>query len=251
LETFQPLLPLLPLFLSSTFAHQLPPSFPVTLFSLLPCLLLIQLIARAQPRDMVPRHGLQMLLSHYFSHIQAQNASVLHKSAHPMKKERMSAILETEEGKGGALFPSYFPFFFLFFQRTAVPAALPTPEVTLNEIPAAQYDLIADLLDADIFKVYSDMLWSDSLRIQKHKSGNFGYLTMTTVTTVGSLNVESFYESVLSCVKLVVSDLHVSLKTEQIHMFVILRMNHEFMEYRVGGMMRVSYPDTPLSEFKV
>ena len=31
-----------------------------------------------------------------------------------------------------------------------------------------------------------------------------------------------------------------------VQMFVILRMNHEFMEY-----MRVSYPDTPLSEFKV
>jgi hypothetical protein len=117
LETFRPLLPLLPLFPSSTFAHQLPPSFPVTLFSCLPCLLLIQLIARAQPSDMVPRHGLQMFLAHDFSHIQAQNACVLHKSAHPMKKERMSAILQTEEGEGGALFPSFslFSFFFLFF----------------------------------------------------------------------------------------------------------------------------------------
>ncbi len=42
------------------------------------------------------------------------------------------------------------------------------------------------------------------------------------------------------------SDLHVCLKTDEIRMIVILRMNHEFMEY-----MRVSYPDTPLSEFKV
>ncbi len=41
------------------------------------------------------------------------------------------------------------------------------------------------------------------------------------------------------------SDLHVSLKTEEIHMVVILRMNHEPMEY-----MRVTYPDTSLSEFK-
>jgi hypothetical protein len=111
LETFRPLLPLLPLFPSSTFAHQLPPSFPVTLFSCLPCLLLIQLIARAQPSDMVPRHGLQMFLAHDFSHIQAQNACVLHKSAHPMKKERMSAILET--GRRGFI-SLLFPFFFLF-----------------------------------------------------------------------------------------------------------------------------------------
>ena len=41
------------------------------------------------------------------------------------------------------------------------------------------------------------------------------------------------------------SDLHVRLKADEIRMLVILRMNHEFMEY-----MRVSYPDTPLSEFK-
>ena len=67
---------------------------------------------------------------------------------------------------------------------------------------------------------------------------------MMTVTTLDDLNVESFCECVLSGVKLVVSDLHVCLKVEEIHMFVILRMNHEFMKY-----MRVSYPDTPLSEF--
>ncbi len=51
---------------------------------------------------------------------------------------------------------------------------------------------------------------------------------------------------VLCQVKLVVSDLHVRLKSDEIRMLVMLRMNHEFMEY-----MRVSYPDTPLSEFKV
>jgi hypothetical protein len=37
----------------------------------------------------------------------------------------------------------------------------------------------------------------------------------------------------------------VSQKVEEILILVILRMNHEFMEY-----MRVSYPDTPLSDFK-
>ena len=59
------------------------------------------------------------------------------------------------------------------------------------------------------------------------------------------MNTESFCESVLSCVKLVVSDLHVSLKVNEIRILVMIRMNHEFMEY-----MRTSYPDTPLSEFK-
>jgi hypothetical protein len=91
----------------------------------------------------------------------------------------------------------------------------------------------------------SDMLRSDSLRIQQCKSNKFGYLPMMTVTTLGVLNAESFCECVLSCVKLVVTDLHVSLKAEVIRMLDILRMNHEFMEY-----MRTSYPDIPLSEFK-
>jgi hypothetical protein len=58
-------------------------------------------------------------------------------------------------------------------------------------------------------------------------------------------HAESFCDRVLSCVKLVVSDLHVSLKADEIRMLVMLRMNHEFM-----GYMRVSYLDTPLSEFK-
>ena len=60
-----------------------------------------------------------------------------------------------------------------------------------------------------------------------------------------TLNTDSFCDRVLSCVKLVVSDLHLSLKVDEIRMFVILRINHEFKEY-----MRTTYPDTPLSEFK-
>ena len=102
---------------------------------------------------------------------------------------------------------------------------------------------MADLLHADMFKVLSDMFRSESLRIQQDKSAKFGYLPMMAVATLGALNAESFCERVLSCVKLVVSDLHVSLKAEEIRM--LLRMNHEFMEY-----MRSSYPDTPLSEFR-
>ena len=104
---------------------------------------------------------------------------------------------------------------------------------------------MADFLHVDMFKVLSDMLRSESLLIQRGKSAKFGYLSMMAVATLGALNAESFCERVLSCVKLVVSDLHVSLKAEEIRMLVMFRMNHEFMEY-----MRASYPDTPLSEFK-
>ena len=68
---------------------------------------------------------------------------------------------------------------------------------------------------------------------------------MMTVATLGSLNAESFCECVLSCLKLVVSVLHVRLKTDEIRMLVMLRMNREFMEY-----MRATYPNTPLLEFK-
>ena len=81
--------------------------------------------------------------------------------------------------------------------------------------------------------------------IQRGKSAKFGYLPMMAVATLGALNAESFCERVLSCVKLVVSDLHVSLKAEEIRILVMLRMNRGFMEY-----MRSSYPDTPLSEFR-
>jgi hypothetical protein len=64
--------------------------------------------------------------------------------------------------------------------------------------------------------------------------------------TLGALNTESFCECVLSCVKLVVSDLHDSLKPSEIRTLVMLRMNCGFMEY-----MRKTCPNTPLSEFRV
>ena len=77
--------------------------------------------------------------------------------------------------------------------------------VDLNETAAAQYDVMTDLLDSDIFKVYSDMLRSETLRIQQQKSTKFGYLPMMIVGTLGALNAESFCERVLSSVKLVVT----------------------------------------------
>jgi hypothetical protein len=87
-------------------------------------------------------------------------------------------------------------------------------------------------------------IWNHVSRIAKYdvsdKSAKFGYLSMMSVTTLGALNAESFCYRVLSCVKLVVSDLHVRLKPEEILMLVMLRMNHEFMEY-----MRTIYPRAP------
>ena len=90
---------------------------------------------------------------------------------------------------------------------------------------------MVDLVDIDMFKVYPDIMRSETLRIQERKTSKFGYLPMMVVTTLGSLNSEIFCESVLSCVKLVVSDLHVCLKVDEIRMLVMIRMNRVFMEY--------------------
>ncbi len=62
--------------------------------------------------------------------------------------------------------------------------------------------------------------------------GVSGHEEEESVTTLGALNAKSFSERVLSCVKLVVSDIHVRLKPEEIRMLV---MNHEFMEYMRSG----------------
>ena len=96
-----------------------------------------------------------------------------------------------------------------------------------------------------MLKLYSDIYSSEKQCIQKDMTTKFGYLSMMTVTTLGTLNVESLCEHVLSCVQLVVSDIHVGLKTSEIRMLVMIRMTHEFMEY-----MSVGYPNTPLSDFK-
>ncbi len=67
---------------------------------------------------------------------------------------------------------------------------LPTSTVTLNGPAPAQYDVMADLLHANMFKVYSDMLRSESLRLKQGLSSKFGYLTMMAVDTLGVLNAE-------------------------------------------------------------
>ena len=97
-----------------------------------------------------------------------------------------------------------------------------------------------------MLKLYSDIIRSEEERVQKGMTDKFGYLSMMAVATLGALNEESFCERVLSCVKLVVSDMHVCLKTGEIRMLVMLRMNRKFMEY-----MRATYPNTQLSNFKV
>jgi hypothetical protein len=66
---------------------------------------------------------------------------------------------------------------------------VPTVQVGLNEDPAPEYDLMADLLHVDMFKVLSDMLRIESLRIHQGKSAKFGYLSMISVDTLGALTL--------------------------------------------------------------
>jgi hypothetical protein len=42
---------------------------------------------------------------------------------------------------------------------------------------------MTDLLDADMFKVYSDIMRSETLRIQQRKAPKFGYLPMMAVAS--------------------------------------------------------------------
>ena len=63
--------------------------------------------------------------------------------------------------------------------------------------PDAQYDLITDLFDDDMCKVYADMLKHDKQRVKTGgQSVKFGYLSMMSVATLSDLNAEFFCESV-------------------------------------------------------
>ena len=64
--------------------------------------------------------------------------------------------------------------------RTAT-ATLPTVTVDLYDPPDVHYDLMTDLMDSDMSKVYSDMMRSETLLIHQRKPTKFGYLPMMEV----------------------------------------------------------------------
>ena len=54
-------------------------------------------------------------------------------------------------------------------------------------VPApAQYNLITDLLGANMFKLYTGMLKSDKQRVKGGQPAKFGYLSMMAVDTLGA-----------------------------------------------------------------
>ena len=52
--------------------------------------------------------------------------------------------------------------------------------------PADQYDLITDLLGANMFKLYTGMLKSDKQRVKGGQPAKFGYLSIMPVDTLGA-----------------------------------------------------------------
>ena len=101
-------------------------------------------------------------------------------SAH--KQQAKLVVLNVTAGEQGQ--PRVAAFFApreVTVSSAALAPALQTETVVLNDPPPAQYDLIGYLLDTNMFKVYSDMMRSETLLIQERKPTKFGYLPMMMV----------------------------------------------------------------------
>jgi len=70
------------------------------------------------------------------------------------------------------------------------------------------YDLMDDLLDADVFKVYSQVLSEEESQVKAGGKDQFGYFPRMVLANIGAMNAESFCERTLSCASLIVTDLH-------------------------------------------
>ena len=111
--------------------------------------------------------------------------------------------------------------------------------ITEESVPAAapkSYDLIDDLLEADVFKVYRQVLSEEEAQVKVGGKAQFGYFPRMALANIGAMNAESFCERTLSCASLIVTDLHTSLSREEVRMLTMLRMNVSLMEY-----MRTEY----------
>jgi hypothetical protein len=98
------------------------------------------------------------------------------------------------------------------------------------------YDLMDDLLEADVLKLYRQVLSEEEAQVRAGGKAQFGYLPRMTLANIGDMNAESFCERTLSCASLIVTDLHTSLSREDVRMLTMLRMNVSLMEY-----MRTEY----------
>ena len=114
-------------------------------------------------------------------------------------------------------------------------------DVTIIDAPVPAvhkkvYDLMDDLLEADVLKLYRQILSEEEAQVKAGGKAQFGYLPRMALANIGAMNAESFCERTLSCASLIVTDLHTSLSREEVRMLTMLRMNVSLMEY-----MRAEY----------
>jgi len=112
-------------------------------------------------------------------------------------------------------------------------------DVTITEEPAPVvqkkvYDLMDDLLEEDVLKLYRQVLSEEEALVKAGGQAQFGYLPRMTLANIGAMNTESFCERTLSCASLIVTDLHTNLSREEVRMLTMLRMNVSLMEYMRG-----------------
>lgn len=112
-------------------------------------------------------------------------------------------------------------------------------DVTITEEPAPVvqkkvYDLMDDLLEADVLKLYRQVLAEEEALVKAGGQAQFGYLPRMALANIGAMNAESFCERTLSCASLIVTDLHTNLSREEVRMLTMLRMNVSLMEYMRG-----------------
>jgi hypothetical protein len=112
-------------------------------------------------------------------------------------------------------------------------------DVTITEEPApvvqkTVYDLMDDLLEADVLKLYRQVLAKEEALVKAGGQTQFGYLPRMALANIGAMNAESFCEKTLSCASLIVTDLHTNLSREEVRMLTMLRMNVCLMEYMRG-----------------
>ena len=76
------------------------------------------------------------------------------------------------------------------------------------------YDLIDDLLETDVLKMYRQVLTEEKEQVKSGGRDQFGYLPTMTLSNIGAMNAESFCERTISCAGLIVTDFHTSLSRE-------------------------------------
>ena len=99
------------------------------------------------------------------------------------------------------------------------------------DVVTPKYDLMDDLMEADDLMMFRKVLKEEETQVEGGDQVQFGYLPGMTLTNIGVLNAQSFCERTMSCVNLIVTDLHTSLSHHEVRMLTMLSMNVSLMEY--------------------